>query len=133
MSAWHRTATGPGGSVPHDGKARDSALPGPPEQRAAPSTCLRAPAARAGVPLTTSHASTMTPMRIFVVEDDTAVRDSLRRALQQEGFTVELAGDGAEALRLLDEREVEPDAIMLDVLMPEVDGLEVCRRLRRRR
>jgi two-component system response regulator MprA len=73
----------------------------------------------------------MTAMRIFVVEDDAAVRESLRRALQQEGFAVDLAGDGAEALRLLDEREVEPDAIVLDVLMPEVNGLDVCRQLRR--
>jgi two-component system, OmpR family, response regulator MprA len=73
----------------------------------------------------------MTPMRIFVVEDDQAVRDALRRALELEGYGVELAGDGEEALRRLDEREVEPDAIVLDVLMPKVDGLEVCRRLRR--
>ena len=73
----------------------------------------------------------MTTMRIFVVEDDAAVRESLRRALQLEGFAIDLAGDGAEALRLLDDRTVEPDAIVLDVLMPEVDGLEVCRRLRR--
>jgi two-component system, OmpR family, response regulator MprA len=73
----------------------------------------------------------MTTMRIFVVEDDPAVRESLRRALQQEGFAVDLAGDGAEALRLLEEREVEPDAIVLDVLMPEVNGLDVCRQLRR--
>jgi two-component system, OmpR family, response regulator MprA len=73
----------------------------------------------------------MTPMRIFVVEDDQAVRDALRRALELEGYGVELARDGEEALRRLDEREVEPDAIVLDVLMPKVDGLEVCRRLRR--
>jgi two-component system response regulator MprA len=70
-------------------------------------------------------------MRIFVVEDDQAVRDALRRALELEGYGVELAGDGEEALRLLDERELEPDAIVLDVLMPKLDGLEMCRRLRR--
>jgi two-component system response regulator MprA len=73
----------------------------------------------------------MTAMRIFVVEDDQAVRDALRRALELEGYGVELAGDGEEALRRLDERDVEPDAIVLDVLMPKLDGLEVCRRLRR--
>jgi two-component system response regulator MprA len=73
----------------------------------------------------------MTAMRIFVVEDDQAVRDALRRALELEGYGVELAGDGEEALRRLDEREVEPDAIVLDVLMPRLDGLEMCRRLRR--
>ena len=106
--------------MPRDGKARDPALPGPPAQRAARSSGLRAPAARAGVRLlTAARASTMTAMRIFVVEDDQAVRDALRRALQLEGYDVELAGDGEEALRRLDEREVEPDAIVLDVLMPE--------------
>ena len=73
----------------------------------------------------------MAPMRIFVVEDDPAVRDALRRALELEGYGVELAGDGEEALRRLNGREVEPDALVLDVLMPAVDGLEVCRRLRR--
>src|SRR5262245_55723066 len=73
----------------------------------------------------------MTAMQIFVVEDDQAVRDALRRALELEGYRVELAGDGEEALRRLDERELEPDAIVLDVLMPKLDGLEVCRRLRR--
>ena len=73
----------------------------------------------------------MTAMRIFVVEDDQAVRDALRRALELEGYAVELAGDGEEALRRLDVRDLEPDAIVLDVLMPKLDGLEMCRRLRR--
>jgi two-component system, OmpR family, response regulator MprA len=70
-------------------------------------------------------------MRILVVDDDAAVRDSLRRALQLEGYDVELARHGAEALERIESREVDPDAVVLDVLMPEVDGLEVCRRLRR--
>ena len=70
-------------------------------------------------------------MRILVVDDDAAVRESLRRALQLEGYSVELAADGAEALdRVRLDRE-EPDALVLDVSMPRVDGLEVCRRLRR--
>jgi two-component system response regulator MprA len=73
----------------------------------------------------------MTPLRILVVDDEPAVRESLRRALQLEGYGVELAGDGSEALYRLESREVEPDGIVLDVLMPEVDGLEVARRLRR--
>jgi two-component system response regulator MprA len=71
------------------------------------------------------------PLRILVVDDEPAVRESLRRALQLEGYGVELAGDGAEALYRLESREVEPDGVVLDVLMPEVDGLEVARRLRR--
>ena len=70
-------------------------------------------------------------LRILVVDDEPAVRESLRRALQLEGYGVELAGDGSEALYRLESREVEPDGIVLDVLMPEVDGLEVARRLRR--
>ncbi|MEP6977009.1 MAG: response regulator transcription factor [Thermoleophilia bacterium] len=70
-------------------------------------------------------------MRILVVDDEPAVRESLRRALQLEGYGVELAGDGSEALYRLESRELEPDGIVLDVLMPEVDGLEVARRLRR--
>ena len=67
-------------------------------------------------------------MRVLVVDDEPAVRESLLRALRLEGYEVELAADGAEALH----RRVAsaPDAIILDVLMPGVDGLEVCRRLR---
>ena len=70
-------------------------------------------------------------MRILVVDDDAAVREALRRALQLEGYEVELAGDGAEALDRLKLDSVEPDARVLDVSMPRLDGLEVCRRLRR--
>ncbi|HEY7560913.1 MAG TPA: response regulator transcription factor [Gaiellaceae bacterium] len=69
-------------------------------------------------------------MRILVVDDERAVRDSLRRALELEGYEVELAGDGGEALTRLDS-ESDPDAMILDVLMPPPDGLEVCRTLRR--
>jgi two-component system, OmpR family, response regulator MprA len=69
-------------------------------------------------------------MRILVVDDDAAVRESLRRALQLEGYEVALAGDGAEALERLDE-PAGTDALVLDVSMPRIDGLEVSRRLRR--
>ena len=75
--------------------------------------------------------STIETVRILVVDDDAAVRESLRRALRLEGFDVELAGDGAEALQLIEENGDDPDLVVLDVLMPNVDGLEVCRRLRR--
>jgi two-component system response regulator MprA len=71
------------------------------------------------------------PSRILVVDDERALRDSLRRALALEGYEVELAADGEEALDRLGSRELEPDAIVLDVLMPRLDGLEVARRLRR--
>ncbi|MGH3492883.1 MAG: response regulator transcription factor [Sciscionella sp.] len=67
-------------------------------------------------------------MHILVVDDDRAVRESLRRSLQLNGYTVELAGDGVGALDAIDARR--PDAMVLDVMMPRLDGLEVCRRLR---
>jgi two-component system response regulator MprA len=73
----------------------------------------------------------VTGARILVVDDERALRDSLRRALVLEGYQVELAEDGAAALDWLAAHEVEPDAIVLDVLMPGVDGLEVARRLRK--
>ncbi|MCK0439706.1 response regulator transcription factor [Gordonia alkaliphila] len=67
-------------------------------------------------------------MRILVVDDDRAVRESLRRSLTFNGYTVETAGDGLEALeKVVADR---PDLIVLDVMMPRLDGLEVCRRLR---
>jgi two-component system response regulator MprA len=70
-------------------------------------------------------------MKILVVDDERAVRESLRRALELEGYEIELAADGGEALYRLESSE-EPDAMILDVLMPGVDGLEVCRRIRGR-
>jgi two-component system response regulator MprA len=70
-------------------------------------------------------------MRILVVDDERAVRESLQRALELEGYEIELAADGREALAQLENGEPEPDAVILDVLMPVIDGLEVCRRLRR--
>jgi len=70
-------------------------------------------------------------MKILVVDDERAVRESLRRALELEGYQVALAEDGEEALeRLGGSEEGEADAVILDVLMPGIDGLEVCRRLR---
>ena len=68
-------------------------------------------------------------MKILVVDDERAVRESLRRALELEGYQIELAEDGRQALERL-AREDQPDAVILDVLMPGVDGLEVCRTLR---
>jgi two-component system response regulator MprA len=67
-------------------------------------------------------------MRILVVDDDRAVRESLRRSLQFNGYQVETAGDGQQALESV--TTARPDAMVLDVMMPRLDGLEVCRRLR---
>jgi len=65
---------------------------------------------------------------ILVVEDDRRIRDLLRRGLIFEGYTVDTAEDGETALRSA--RENLPDAVILDLMLPGVDGLEVCRRLR---
>jgi two-component system response regulator MprA len=65
---------------------------------------------------------------ILVVEDDAAVREALERALGFEGYLVETARDGAIALSML--REHEYGLIVLDVMMPHLDGLETCRRIR---
>jgi two-component system response regulator MprA len=70
-------------------------------------------------------------MKILVVDDERAVRESLRRALVLQGYEVELASDGAEALERL-ATDGQPDAVVLDILMPGIDGLEVCRQIRRR-
>jgi two-component system response regulator MprA len=67
-------------------------------------------------------------VRILVVDDEPAVRDAVDRALRLEGYDTQLAADGLEALDALADRA--PDALVLDMLMPHVDGLEVCRRLR---
>jgi two-component system, OmpR family, response regulator MprA len=67
-------------------------------------------------------------MKLLVVDDDRAVRDALRRVLTLAGYDVQTAEDGSEAI----EQVVQsvPDAVVLDVGMPEIDGLEVCKRLR---
>jgi two-component system response regulator MprA len=67
-------------------------------------------------------------MRILVVDDDAGVRQAVGRALAFEGYDVTQAADGAEALRLIG--SIRPDAMVLDVVMPEVGGLDVCRELR---
>ncbi len=67
-------------------------------------------------------------MRLLVVDDDRGLREALRRALQLDGYDVRLAEGGAAALT-----EVEtgaPDAVVLDIGLPDIDGLEVCRHLR---
>lgn len=66
--------------------------------------------------------------RVLVIDDDPQLSAALRRALAYEGYEVLLAAEGSEGLRRA--RDEEPDLIILDVLMPGLDGFEVCRRLR---
>src|SRR5512138_2304442 len=69
------------------------------------------------------------PETILVVEDEPALRDTLSYNLKKDGFTVEAVGDGRAALESA--RELKPDLIVLDLMLPEIDGFEVCRILRR--
>jgi two-component system response regulator MprA len=66
--------------------------------------------------------------RVLVVDDEPAVRNALERALRLEGYEVALAADGTEGLGSVS--SAPPDAVVLDILMPGLDGLEVCRRIR---
>ena len=66
--------------------------------------------------------------RVLVVDDDKAVRESLRRSLEFNGYDVALAGDGAEALASI--ARTPPDVVVLDVMMPRLDGIETTRALR---
>ena len=67
-------------------------------------------------------------MRVLVVEDEVKMAGLLKRGLEEEGYAVDTAGDGREALWLATENPY--DAIVLDVMLPDLDGFEVCRRLR---
>ncbi len=67
-------------------------------------------------------------MRLLIVEDEKAVREALARALEAEGYELALAEDGAHGLAML--AQSPPDAVVLDVMLPGIDGLEVARRVR---
>jgi DNA-binding response OmpR family regulator len=66
--------------------------------------------------------------RVLVVDDDQTVSDVVRRYLERDGFTVGLASDGPSALRAFGQER--PDLVVLDLMLPGIDGLEVCRRMR---
>jgi two-component system, OmpR family, response regulator MprA len=67
-------------------------------------------------------------MEVLVIEDDDAISDLLRRGLTYEGYSVSVAQDGVNGLRMA--RDAPPDLVVLDLMLPGLDGLEVCRRLR---
>ena len=73
----------------------------------------------------------MTAKRVLVVEDERSIAEPVAARLRAEGFEVEIAGDGPGAVEAA--RRIQPDAIVLDVMLPGFDGLEVCRRIQAER
>jgi DNA-binding response OmpR family regulator len=72
-----------------------------------------------------------TERRVLVVEDERTIAEAVAARLRAEGFTVQVAGDGPSAVEAA--RRTQPDAIVLDVMLPGFDGLEVCRRIQAER
>jgi two-component system response regulator MprA len=69
--------------------------------------------------------------RVLVVDDDAALRAAMSRTLELEGYEVALAEDGMHALSFFDQGVVQPDVVILDLLMPNLDGMTTCRLIRR--
>jgi two-component system, OmpR family, response regulator len=70
-------------------------------------------------------------MRILVVEDEPKMAALLKRGLEQEGYSIDISPDGVDGLHMA--TETDYDAVVLDVMLPELDGIEVCRRMRQRK
>ena len=70
--------------------------------------------------------------KILVCEDEAAIREFIVINLKRSGYDVTEAADGAEAVRLYDEADGAFDVCLLDIMMPEMDGIEVCKELRKR-
>jgi DNA-binding response OmpR family regulator len=73
----------------------------------------------------------MTDRRILVVDDEVTIAESIASRLRAEGFVVDIAGDGPTAVTMFE--ELHPDLVVLDVMLPGFDGLEVCRRIQAQR
>jgi len=73
----------------------------------------------------------VTEQTVLVVDDEEAIAEAVRARLQSEGFQVVVAGDGPEAIGLCE--QVHPDLVVLDLMLPGMDGLEVCRQIQRDR
>jgi two-component system response regulator MprA len=71
------------------------------------------------------------PNRVLVVDDDAALRLAMSRTLKLEGYEVDVAEDGMRALSFFDQGVVQPDIVILDLLMPNLDGMTACRLIRR--
>src|ERR1700744_3821321 len=84
-------------------------------------------AASQGRGVGTQHADG-TPVRVLVVDDEPSLAELLSSVLRYEGWSVQTAGSGAEAVRA--GRDFKPDAVVLDIMLPDFDGVEVMRRLR---
>lgn len=116
-------------AVPPSGPApspRPAPFPASPAFPAPPPSCDNTPAAGANPDLRRPDGS---PVRVLVVDDEPALADLLAMALRYEGWEVRTAGDGAGAVRCAG--RWRPDAVVLDVMLPDVDGLGVLARLRR--
>ncbi|MEA5470667.1 response regulator transcription factor [Spirulina sp. 06S082] len=68
--------------------------------------------------------------KVLVVEDSPAQRQMISELLKSSGLTVEVAGNGVEALAQIQENQYEPDIVVLDIVMPQMNGYELCRRLK---
>jgi DNA-binding response OmpR family regulator len=73
----------------------------------------------------------VSPQTVLVVDDEAAIAEAVRARLESEGFEVLVAGDGPEAIRICD--TARPDLVVLDLMLPGMDGLEVCKRIQRDR
>jgi two-component system response regulator RegX3 len=83
------------------------------------------------IPLATARSDARTHELVLVVDDEESYREALSIGLSQEGFDVIVAGDGAEARAAV--RRERPDLILLDVMLPDVSGIELCREIRAER
>src|SRR5215468_5793522 len=70
------------------------------------------------------------PARVLVADDDEGLRRAVVRALELEGYEVEVAEDGTQAVAFFENGATQPDAIVLDVLMPKLNGIDTCRAIR---
>ncbi|WP_149562390.1 response regulator transcription factor [Streptomyces cacaoi] len=120
------SAVPPSGPAPSPRPAPFPASPAFPAFPAPPPSCDNTPAAGANPDLRRPDGS---PVRVLVVDDEPALADLLAMALRYEGWEVRTAGDGAGAVRCAG--RWRPDAVVLDVMLPDVDGLGVLARLRR--